>query len=100
MMKTILCLSSTKHNTQPALFALEYALATTWRFWGLEPAPVLGHSVGEYVAACLAGIFSLDTGCLEEPELRLSHFGKAWQFPFGFSSKLVKSAFHWENQFV
>ncbi len=46
--------------TQPALFTVEYALARTLMDWGLKPEAMLGHSLGEYVAACLAGVFSLE----------------------------------------
>ncbi len=46
--------------TQPALFAIEYAMARLWISWGLQPRAMIGHSVGEYVAACLAGVFTLE----------------------------------------
>lgn len=46
---------------QPALFAVEYAMAALWRHWGVEPVALIGHSLGEYVAACLSGVMDLDT---------------------------------------
>ncbi|MEM7130013.1 MAG: type I polyketide synthase [Chloroflexota bacterium] len=48
--------------TQPALFAIEYALCQLWKSWGVEPKIMMGHSVGEYVAACMAGVFGLEEG--------------------------------------
>ncbi|QHP66039.1 amino acid adenylation domain-containing protein (plasmid) [Bradyrhizobium sp. LCT2] len=46
--------------TQPALFVICYALARLWMGWGVRPSAMLGHSLGEYVAACLAEVFSLE----------------------------------------
>ncbi|MBK0025779.1 SDR family NAD(P)-dependent oxidoreductase [Stenotrophomonas sp. S48] len=46
--------------TQPAMFVVEYALSQMWMRWGMQPAALIGHSLGEYVAACLAGVMSLE----------------------------------------
>src|SRR5579862_267679 len=49
-------------NTQVALFAIEWALAQLWKSWGVEPAAILGHSVGEYVGVTVAGVYTLAEG--------------------------------------
>ncbi|MEG3898412.1 MULTISPECIES: beta-ketoacyl synthase N-terminal-like domain-containing protein [unclassified Microcoleus] len=46
--------------TQPAMFVVEYAIAKLWIQWGVNPVALIGHSIGEYVAATLAGVFSLE----------------------------------------
>ena len=50
--------------TQPAIFVIEYALAQLWISWGIRPKALIGHSIGEYVAACLSGVFSLEEALL------------------------------------
>lgn len=45
---------------QPALFVVEYALAQLWQEWGIKPWAMVGHSIGEYVVACLSGVFTLE----------------------------------------
>ncbi|MFP2932014.1 type I polyketide synthase, partial [Pyxidicoccus sp. 3LG] len=51
---------SRTHVAEPALFAVEYALARTWMAWGVNPRAVLGEGIGEYAAACVAGVVSLE----------------------------------------
>jgi acyl transferase domain-containing protein/acyl carrier protein len=46
--------------SQPALFAVEYSFARLWQSWGVNPSLMIGHSLGEYVAACIAGVFTLE----------------------------------------
>ncbi|MDN5929528.1 MAG: SDR family NAD(P)-dependent oxidoreductase [Pseudonocardia sp.] len=64
-LREVLYGSSTDHDlnntriTQPALFCVEYSLARQWMSWSVQPAAMIGHSVGEYVAACLAGVMDL-----------------------------------------
>jgi acyl transferase domain-containing protein len=48
------------HVAEPALFAVEYALARTWMAWGVQPRAVMGEGIGEYTASCVAGVVSLD----------------------------------------
>ena len=44
------------------MFAIEWAMAQLWKSWGVEPDAVIGHSTGQYIAACLAGVYDLATG--------------------------------------
>jgi myxalamid-type polyketide synthase MxaB len=54
-------ISQTRYS-QPLLFSLQYALAMLWKSWGIEPAAMMGHGIGEYAAAAVAGVFSPEDG--------------------------------------
>jgi malonyl CoA-acyl carrier protein transacylase len=90
------CLIDQTAYAQPALFAIEYALFILWQSWGIEPDVVIGHSVGEYVAACVAGVFSLEDG------LKLiAHRGRLMQqLPSGGEMIAVKASFKKINQLI
>lgn len=65
--------------TQPLLFVTEYAMAKLWMHWNIKPFAMLGHSLGEYVAACLSGVFELDTALT-----LIAHRGRlVWSLPQG-----------------
>jgi len=57
---TTVARAATSAGVQVGLFIVEYALARLWMSWGVRPKSMLGHSLGEYVAACMAGVFTLD----------------------------------------
>src|SRR5260370_34141460 len=47
---------------QPAVFTIDYAIVRQWMRWGIQPMGMIGHSLGEFTAACIAGVFSLEDG--------------------------------------
>ena len=82
--------------TQVALFAIEYALFKLWQSWGIKPDVVMGHSVGEYVAATVAGVFSL-----EDALKLIAHRGRLMQqLPQGGEMLAVMSSVEKVNQLI
>ncbi len=82
--------------TQPALFVIEYALAQLWISWGVHPEAMIGHSIGEYVAATLAGVFSLSDALM-----LVAHRGRLMQqLPKGAMLSVSMAASEVENFLV
>jgi acyl transferase domain-containing protein len=80
--------------TQPALFVVEYALAQLWQSWGVIPQATIGHSIGEFVSACLAGVFRL-----EDALLLVANRGRMmWDLPRGSMLSVRLSAAELELQ--
>ena len=80
---------------QPATFAIEYALAVLWRSWGIEPAVVLGHSLGEYAAACVAGMLPLDDALrlvAERGRLTAYALRRRWRMAAVFAAEEIVAA--------
>ena len=91
-----------------AFFAIEYALAELWKSWGIEPNVVMGYDVGEYVAACVAGVFSLEDAIkLVAGEIKASevtYFSPNISIISSITGKLasgelIATADYWQNHF-
>jgi acyl transferase domain-containing protein len=80
--------------TQPALFTIEYALAQLWLSWGIKPAATIGHSIGEFVGACLGGVFSLEDAL----KLVATRARMMWDLPKGSMLSVRLSAAEVEKQ--
>ena len=89
--------------TQPAIFAIEWSLAQLWRSWGIEPDVVLGHSVGEYAALTVAGVWTLEEGLrlIAERGRLIQALGPGWgMISVQGGTELTEKAMHGLEGFV